>query len=173
MNPPPQQQGPFYRVYDGLSQSWFSPEDGFLCGDTNVYWMRPELRFSRSAVLKHLDWSNREPTSYISVYSSPVTALRECRRRLANPDVYDRGLGGWVSRGMVRVTKISGPRTLRRNGVVLMSTAQLGRMGILTGSDTFAMGEEWLVLDWIPAACVEGDGGAGEFMQYCESLGVF
>lgn len=156
--------GGFYRVYDGLSQSRYSPQYGFLCGDANTYWVRPERRFHRDSVKKHLDWHNREPTYYISIFSSFQKALEESERRQNQPWVRDEASGRFARRGQVRVAEIAGLETLRENGVFLTSTSELRRCHVLDYSDEFVNQHEWLVLDHIPASCVVGDHSTKEFI---------
>ncbi|KAL2841164.1 hypothetical protein BJY01DRAFT_217898 [Aspergillus pseudoustus] len=171
--PPPElcHDGLFYRVYDSLSQSQYSPDDGFLCGEASPDQDLPERRYPRAAVKKHLDWYNRDPTPYISIFSSFKQALRECRLRSEKPDVYRKDLGWALPRGQVRVAVIAGLETLIKNDVYLTSLAHLRNAGVLTRDDGFAWQPEWLVLDQIPASCVVADGTAEEFMECCTQLG--
>lgn len=108
---------------------------------------------------KHLDWTNGKPTSYISISGSLEKALGECERRLASPV-----LGRFVSRGQVRVSVVEGLEKLRREGVFLTSLVELRRTGVLGHYDDYAYGDEWLVLDHIPASCVLADGTAEQFI---------
>jgi len=159
---PSHHNGPFYRVYDYLSQSQNSREKGFFCRDEKIYLFRPELRFSRNLVKKYMDWNNREPTSYISVFASLEKAFRECDRRLANPV-----LGRRVAQGQVQVSIVAGLKVLQREGVFVSSLAELRRTSVLKhDDDDFAYGDEWLVLDRIPASCVLADGTIEQFIQH-------
>lgn len=161
--------GQFYRVYDGLSQSRYSPEDGFLCGEDDPLMDLPERRFSRLSVKRHLDWDNREPTSYISIFSSLEAALGECERWLARPWVKDRASGRFVHRGEVRVAAITGLETFSRHRVFLTSLSELHRTHVLNHDDDFASRPEWLVLDHIPPPCVLADGTATQFIEFCRA----
>lgn len=69
--------------------------------------------------------------------------------------------------GEVRVAQIGGLDRLQAEGVFLISTAELLRTGILTRDDKYAAKHEWLVLDQIPAACIEADWSAQQFIWLC------
>jgi hypothetical protein len=168
-----QHDGKFYRVYDELSESQYSVQCGFLSGYASRYWdhpdqfpdlIRPELRFDRRSVKRHLDWGNREPTKYISVYSSVEKARMECLRRCNDP--YFQG----ARRGQVRVSVIKGLEVMQNERVFLTSTQELLRTGLLHIGDEYVSRAEWLVLDRIPASCVEARGTAEQFLEFCDLL---
>lgn len=171
--PPPstlQHKGKFYRVYDELSESQYSIQSGFLSGYASRYWnhpdefpdlIRPDLRFDRDSVQRHLDWGNREPTKYISIYSSLKKARMECLRTCNVPDFQG------TRRGQVRVSVIGGLDILQNEGVFLTSTAELLRTRVLRNDDRYVSRAEWLALDRIPASCIEARGTAEQFLKFC------
>lgn len=168
-----QHDGKFYRVYDELSESQYSVQSGFLSGYASRYWdhpdqfpelIRPEVRFDRGSVKRHLDWGNREPTKYISIYSSVEKARMECLRRCNDPYFQSTG------RGQVRVSVIEGLEGMQNERVFLTSTAELLRTGVLYIDDHYVSKAEWLALDRIPASCVRASGTAEQFLEFCALL---
>ena len=73
----------FYRVEDACSSAQYIDGKGILAGDTDT-----AVRFtSNEAVLRdlvdqHLDWSNRNPTPFISTYCEESVAWDEAQRRV-------------------------------------------------------------------------------------------
>ncbi|KAL8299185.1 hypothetical protein RB601_003617 [Gaeumannomyces tritici] len=66
----------FYRVEDEDSRRRIAPGSGFYAPGES------EVGFENGwELVAHLDWRNREPTSFISVYSRKDVALREAHRR--------------------------------------------------------------------------------------------
>ena len=70
-----------YHVYDNLSQTPYIAENGIEAGDPNTYVMQPQHIITYSSMSKHLNWRNREPTYFISLYGNEQTALQEAYRR--------------------------------------------------------------------------------------------
>lgn len=73
----------FYRVEDHTSRARYIDGDGLLAEDTDteVNFRRPDLRLI-SLVERHLDWGNRDPTPFISMYCEEAVADREADRRV-------------------------------------------------------------------------------------------
>ncbi|KAF2137796.1 uncharacterized protein K452DRAFT_204014, partial [Aplosporella prunicola CBS 121167] len=72
----------YWRVQDEYSGTYYSPGYGFFARDTSS-----EIDFTRNhmvhdALAKHLDWGNRCPTPFISVYCDEETAFEEADRRV-------------------------------------------------------------------------------------------
>ena len=76
----------FYRVQDDSSATQFDDEDGFIAGDEDYLEMYPRSRagiLELSKVLaKHLDWSDRDPSPFISAYSDKTTAYNNAESRV-------------------------------------------------------------------------------------------
>jgi molybdate-binding protein len=73
----------FYRVEDEHSRACYIDGEGIIAEDTDT-WV--DFRKKGVALLhqiaQHLDWSNREPTPFISTYSEEQVAQREAERRV-------------------------------------------------------------------------------------------
>lgn len=77
----------YYRVHDNSSATHFNKENGFFAGDTQLQLrMFPrnpsEYRNLFSALDRHLDWSDRTPSPFISVYSDYDTAVNSAIARV-------------------------------------------------------------------------------------------
>ena len=73
----------FFRVEDEDSRARHFGEEGLFADDTDtrVDFNRWDWRL-RSQVERHLDWGNRAPTPFISMYCHEGVALREAERRV-------------------------------------------------------------------------------------------
>lgn len=79
----------FWRVTDDSSAVPYLPRYGFSAGikrspmtlDPEV-WTEYQERKLKDAIRRHLDWSYRRPTLFVSVYSDYSTAEREAWRRM-------------------------------------------------------------------------------------------
>jgi hypothetical protein len=73
----------FFRVEDEDSRAQYSGEDGLFAEDTHTWvdfnWWDWRLR---GQVERHLDWRNRVPTPFISMYCDEAVAHREVKRRV-------------------------------------------------------------------------------------------
>lgn len=86
----------FYRVYDDASVSAhqyrmrgddYRPVSiGFEAGSRG----HPPTVSAKKILMRHLNWTNRTPTPFISLYQSPQRALKEARRRSERPWVLFR-----------------------------------------------------------------------------------
>ena len=71
----------YYRVHDNSSATYYDKEDGFVAGDPELQLRmftprKPsEERNLSDALGKHLDWTDRTPSPFISVYSNLNTAI--------------------------------------------------------------------------------------------------
>ena len=71
----------YYRVQDNSSATRFNKRNGFKAGDTQLQLRmfsprdRAEERNLSNALGRHLDWSDRTPSPFISVYSNLNTAI--------------------------------------------------------------------------------------------------
>ena len=77
----------YYRVHDNSSATHFNKENGFFAGDTQLqlrmFSRNPsEYRNLFSALDRHLDWSDRTPSPFISVYSDYDTAVNSAIARV-------------------------------------------------------------------------------------------
>jgi hypothetical protein len=86
--------------------------------------MRYCHRITVHSVAKHLDWNQREPTSFISLLDYREYALREARRRASQRQVYDQATGQWRNSVYVRIAVISGTE-LALQGAFAFSTEDL------------------------------------------------
>jgi len=148
-----------YHVYDGLSQTPYCPGCGIQSGDINLYWMRYWDRITVEALDKHLDWYQREPTSFISLYRDAQAAFHEARRRKFRPYVYNRETGTRRHRGIVQIAVISAVQ-LPKEGVFFFSTEDLMSDIMLNLSWNHPLRsklslKEWFAMDWIPQEAVE------------------
>ena len=114
-----------YRVESSCSVSRFDEEQGILAGDPtwhpNAYDDRDAMK---AAVVKHLDWHNREPTPFISTTNSQTRAMKEAKRKrdagetdvqiiIVDPHIFVEGMGGQVARVDTVVDKHDLPGNLR------------------------------------------------------------
>ena len=77
----------YYRVHDNSSATQFDEEDGFFAGDTQlqlrVFPRNPsESQNLFDALDRHLDWSDRTPSPFISVYADYNTAVKNAIARV-------------------------------------------------------------------------------------------
>jgi hypothetical protein len=94
-----------YHVYDNLSQTPYVPDEGINAGDSNRYLMHPWHIISYSAMIKHLDWNNRDPTYFISLYDNAQAAHIEANRRRNQSNV--PGQDHQRDPGTVRIAEVS------------------------------------------------------------------
>jgi hypothetical protein len=73
----------FYRVEDEHSRACYIDNQGIIAEDTDT---SVDFRKKGTALLvqiaQHLDWSNRQPTPFISTYCEEEVAWREAERRV-------------------------------------------------------------------------------------------
>jgi len=73
----------FYRVEDGDSRARYYHDEGIFAEDVDE-----EVDFGTRGwrllcqVERHLDWGNRVPTPFISMYCNKIVAFREAERRV-------------------------------------------------------------------------------------------
>ncbi|OSS54036.1 hypothetical protein B5807_01454 [Epicoccum nigrum] len=74
----------FWRVEDSSSRACYTEGEGILAEatDTAVSFGRQGTAL-RAQLRRHLDWSNRRRTPFVSVYSDRRAAWREAERRVA------------------------------------------------------------------------------------------
>ena len=75
----------FFRVEDEDSRARYVDEEGLFAEDTETWvdfnsWDRSLIR----QVERHLDWGNRVPTPFISMYCHKGVAFREAERRVGD-----------------------------------------------------------------------------------------
>lgn len=145
-----------YHVYDALSQTPYERGYGIEAGDKNTYYMRYCCRINLRLIEKHLDWNQEEPTSFISLFDTPESALKEARRRMSHRTV--RRKGKWCRRGPVFVAVIS-PHSMAEEGVFFFSARDLTSDRMLDGCGGQLAGKlgsrEWFAMDYIPDSAVE------------------
>ena len=146
-----------YHVYDNLSQTPYVPGIGINAGDPNTYWMHPQHIITYAAMEKHFDWSNREPTYFISLYSDINTARREANRRRNR--IHIREPSGQVQRrdpASVRIAEVS-IRELDRLKVFYFSREEMINMlQAPMNHPVFYNSQrgEWLAMEYIPDEAV-------------------
>ena len=152
-----------YHVYDVLrfpehpdkrvgSQTPYRHKFGISCGDPNTYYIHPQHLIAYENFGRHLDWSNREPTYFISLYDNRNDALREGRNRQNR--FFDRRM-----RGLVRIVAVSA-RRLDNVGAFYFSTTELRQMLQLTALHnlwTLTNRAEWFVMEYVPHNAVVAD----------------
>lgn len=74
----------FFRVQDKYSQAQHREHSGILSRNQSNASFDPYSGETRQAIQDHLDWANRMPSAFISVYSDWTTAYRDARRRVDN-----------------------------------------------------------------------------------------
>ena len=78
----------YYRVHDNSSATRFDKVNGFRAGDTQLQLRmfsprdRAEERNLSNALGRHLDWSDRTPSPFISVYADLKTAVNSAVARV-------------------------------------------------------------------------------------------
>ena len=76
----------FYRVHDDSSATHFDEYDGFIAGD-NQTWLKMiprndwEVERLRNTLCRHLDWSNRTASPFISAYADFDAAFNSATAR--------------------------------------------------------------------------------------------
>jgi hypothetical protein len=139
-----------YHVYDNLSQTPFEPGYGIACGDPDNYYMKVWYVITPSAVREHLDWSNRKPTQFISLYDNLNDATREANRRRNN--VWQGRQPNSVRIAHVRLNGNCGVWANSRDEILAMMNA----LEYSGDTDVFRnLGRtEWLVWGFIPEELV-------------------
>ncbi|KAG1840463.1 hypothetical protein DFJ58DRAFT_810379 [Suillus subalutaceus] len=89
----------FYRVFDEKSFSQFHETSGFVAGIPNAIY-DPKHWKARHELERHMDWTNKHPTPFIS-----VTASREKALEFALQRVKSRGALSQLRRSTVRDSK--------------------------------------------------------------------
>ncbi len=149
-----------YHVYDNLSQTPYIPGQGIEAGDKNRYLVRYWHRITVRSIAQHLDWYQKTPTSFISLYGDSSSALDAARTRVEKRNI--KLDGKWHNRGPVFIAVISA-RQLADAGVFCFSTEDLKseRMLNLQGMSinhplACKLNErEWFAMDRIPEVAVE------------------
>lgn len=77
----------YYRVQDNSSATHFDKEKGFVAGDPQLQLRmfprnRSECQNLFNALGRHLDWSDRTPSPFISVYADLETAVNSANARV-------------------------------------------------------------------------------------------
>ena len=77
----------YYRVHDNSSATHFDEENGFVAGDPQLLLRmfprdRSEYQNLFNALGRHLDWSDRTPSPFISVYADLDTAVNSAIARV-------------------------------------------------------------------------------------------
>ena len=70
-----------YHVYDNLSQTPYQRGIGIECGDPDEYVMNAWHVITPNTMSQHLDWYNRQPTQFISLFADRNAAAQEAQRR--------------------------------------------------------------------------------------------
>nr|POF18006.1 hypothetical protein CFP56_13417 [Quercus suber] len=117
-----QQYIDLYHVYDDLSRTQFYHGTGIQCEDSRIYVMDAWHVITPRAMLKHLDWGNREATQFISFYADHGYAVAEQQRRMNQPFV--SGVG-YRNRHSVRIAHV---RLARDSNVWVFSRQDLLNM---------------------------------------------
>ena len=78
----------YFRVHDKSSATRFDEENGFVAGDPQLplrMFPRDRSEYQKlklfNAIGRHLDWSNRTPSPFISVYADFDTAFNSASAR--------------------------------------------------------------------------------------------
>ncbi|KAK0506908.1 hypothetical protein JMJ35_010608 [Cladonia borealis] len=119
----------YYRVQDDSSATHFDEENGFFAGDIQLQLRmfsprdRAEERNLSNALGRHLNWSNRTPSPFISVYADLDTAVNSAVARvkdgkrevfIAYIDVGVEGIGDVWYRYVPKVAEEVGLRIQRQ-----------------------------------------------------------
>lgn len=155
-----------YRVYDNLSHIPRNEGEGIECGDPSKYLMHPQHIITYAAMMNHLNWCNRKPTYFISLFADLSRALYEARRRkqqrwVRNPEATNETApDAWMYRdpASVKIAMVSA-RVLDTNNVFYFSTAELRTMlQVDAGHDirTRLSEIEWFVMEYIPEEAIVG-----------------
>ena len=113
----------YYRVQDNSSATHFDDENGFIAGDSElpVKMFLPrnlsEKRDLFNALGRHLDWSDRTPSPFISVYAdletaedSAIARVKQGRRGVFIAHIDIRPIGGLWYRHAPKLAKEIGLR---------------------------------------------------------------
>lgn len=143
-----------YHVYDNLSQTPYIDQHGIEAGDPNTYVMHPQHIITYSAMLSHLNWRNREPTYFISLYGNKQAALQEAYRRRQKINV--PGVSSVRDPTSVRITVVS-VQVLDQEKIFYFSRAEMINMLQVPAAHiifTSSTPEEWFVMEYIPHAAI-------------------
>lgn len=150
----------FYRVYHSGSVSQYDDVDGFLAGDPNRDLdFNPTTRRERTELTQlldqHLDWYNREPTPFISMYKNLQTAIETAK--------------AWERKGKwnVRIASIDRD-TLESYGYVRYRNVRrlAGKLGLWIEREIWQSTEnELIVFRQIPAGAVTRIETVSDFEQ--------
>lgn len=99
-----------YRVFDDRSYSRFSEDSGFVAGNPNGAFNRNRY-WAKYVIQRHMLWSNRRPTPFISV-TSRAKAVHYAKQRKE------------MGRDNVYISKIDTAK-LRASGVIICHMATL------------------------------------------------
>lgn len=142
-------------MYDNLSRTPFQHGVGIECEDPDEYVMNAWHVITPLAMNRHLDWSNRNPTQFISFYGDLGAATREQQRRLHQTFVPG---GGHRDGNSVRIAHVRLPRD---TNVWAFSRAEmLDMMGVFgqpAQHQTFRTSgpSEWFVWGVVPKDLVQ------------------
>ncbi|KAH7012031.1 uncharacterized protein B0I36DRAFT_53917 [Microdochium trichocladiopsis] len=144
-----------YHVYDNLSRTPYQDGLGIVCGDRDVYTMNAWHVITPSAMRKHLEWSNRTLTQFISFYKNQRDAEDEQQRRRNQTRVAG---GHYRKPESVRIAHV---RLERNTHVWAFSRKEmLSMMGSLDPASQRELSpmsglNEWFVWGLVPDKCVE------------------
>lgn len=143
-----------YHVYDNLSQTPYREGAGIECGDVNSYIMHPQYIITYHAMANHLNWNNREPTYFISLYDDLHRAQLEANRRTNQVSVPNQV--GRRNPASVRIAEIS-VHELERLNVFYFSRNDLIQMLRPPPNHPVFINSspgEWFVMEYIPDSAV-------------------
>jgi len=136
-----------YRVFDDSSTSQYDEQDGFVAGNSHLrlkmsrHWSEWQKDMLIEALDNHLDWYNRNPTPFISVYSSKSAAYAS-----ANGRINDGKMG-------VIVAYIDGSKLFRGSLRKVWKLAE--ELGYYIPDKALDNSKsEWIVLQQIPSESV-------------------
>lgn len=143
-----------WHVYDDLSRTPFRSGIGIQCEDENDYLMNAWHVITPEAMKRHLDWTNRRPTQFISFYEDEQAARREARRRRNQAWVAGVGPRNPASVQIARVRLLRGTNVwaFSRGEMLSMMGAfgQAARLELLRVSTP----GEWFVWGCVPEMAV-------------------
>lgn len=144
-----------YHVYDNLSRTQYEHGIGINCEDPNEYIINAWHVITPFAMRRHLNWSNRIPTQFVSFYDNMADAARAQHHRRSRP---------FVSGGIYRdpnSVRIAHVRLPRGTNVWAFSRAEmLDMMGVFGNAARLEMlrtsgANEWFVWGVVPEALVQ------------------
>lgn len=144
-----------YHVYDNLSQTPYRQGRGIQSGDINCYLMHPQYIITDQAMANHLNWNNREPTYFISLYDNLDRAQLEANRRRSQvfvPNQVKRRDPGSVGIAKVSVYKLEMLKVFYFSREDLLEMLRPPRNHPVF---TCSSPGEWFVMAYIPNSAIE------------------